>query len=168
MKALDMERAYICVFIYIYIYIYIYTYIYMYVYSGEFPPDKQIAKTSISTKKKILRHWVYAHTNRFSPRHRKQNCHNQNPFSEGKTALHPTGWRRCIGCLELQVSFCKKTTNYRALLWEMTYKDEASYGCSPSCLKSHIFNTRSHVIQIKIQRVNPSKSKIYVHIYEYI
>jgi len=27
-----------------------------------------------------------------------------------------TGWRRCIGCLKLQVSFCKRATNHRALL----------------------------------------------------
>jgi len=42
-----------------------------------------------------------------------------------------TGWRRCIGCLKLQVSFRKQTTNYRALLRKETYKDKAPYGSSP-------------------------------------
>jgi len=31
-----------------------------------------------------------------------------------------TGWRRCIGCPKLQVSFCKRATNYRALLRKHT------------------------------------------------
>jgi len=44
-----------------------------------------------------------------------------------------TGWRRCIGCLRLQVSFRKRTTNYRALLRKTTYKDKASYGSAPPC-----------------------------------
>jgi len=43
------------------------------------------------------------------------------------------GWRRCIGCLKLQVSFRKKATNYRTLLWKITSKDKASYGSSPPC-----------------------------------
>ena len=34
--------------------------------------------------------------------------------------------RRCIGRLKLQISFRKRATNYRALLRNMTYKDEAS------------------------------------------
>jgi len=45
-----------------------------------------------------------------------------------------TGWRRCIGCLKLQVSFRKWATNYRALLRKTTYKDEASYVWSPPCM----------------------------------
>ena len=32
----------------------------------------------------------------------------------------PTGWRRPIGCLKLQVHFCKRATVYRALLRKMT------------------------------------------------
>jgi len=40
-------------------------------------------------------------------------------------------WRRLIGCLKLQVIFCKRSTNYRALLRKMTYKDMASYPSSP-------------------------------------
>jgi len=38
-----------------------------------------------------------------------------------------TGWRRCIGCLKLQVSFQKRVSTYRALLREMTYEDMASF-----------------------------------------
>jgi len=36
------------------------------------------------------------------------------------------GWRRCIGCLKMQVIFRKRATNYRALLRKMTYEDQAS------------------------------------------
>jgi len=41
------------------------------------------------------------------------------------------GWRRCIGCLKLQVIFRKRATNSRALWRKMTYKDKASYASSP-------------------------------------
>jgi len=44
-----------------------------------------------------------------------------------------TGWRRSIGCLKLQVIFCKRATNYRALLRKMTYKDKVSYDSTPPC-----------------------------------
>jgi len=44
-----------------------------------------------------------------------------------------TEWRRPIACLLLHVIFRKRTTNYRALLQKMTYKDKASYGSSPPC-----------------------------------
>jgi len=43
-----------------------------------------------------------------------------------------TEWRRCIGCLKLQVIFRKRATNFRDLLRKMTYKDKAFYGSSPS------------------------------------
>jgi len=33
-----------------------------------------------------------------------------------------TGWRRLVGCLKLQVIFCKRATNYRALLQKITIK----------------------------------------------
>jgi len=39
-----------------------------------------------------------------------------------------TVWRRLRGCLKLQVIFRKMAINHRALLWEMTYRDKASYG----------------------------------------
>jgi len=32
-----------------------------------------------------------------------------------------------------QVSFCKRATNCRALLWNMTYRDKASYSSLPPC-----------------------------------
>ena len=44
-----------------------------------------------------------------------------------------TGWRRCIGCLKLQISFRKRATNFRALLQKTTSKDKASYGSTPPC-----------------------------------
>jgi len=55
-------------------------------------------------------------------------------------AWRSTGWRRLIGCLELQVIsrkraplFCKRATNHRALLREMAYADKESYDCMPPC-----------------------------------
>jgi len=44
-----------------------------------------------------------------------------------------TGWRSCIGCLKLQVSFRKRATNYRALWRKMTYQNKASYASWPPC-----------------------------------
>ena len=43
----------------------------------------------------------------------------------------PTVWQRLIGCLKMQVIFCKRATNYMALLWKMTCKDKASYDSTP-------------------------------------
>ena len=47
---------------------------------------------------------------------------------------HHTGWRRPIGCLQLQVIFSKRANDYRALLRKMTCKDKASCGSSPPCI----------------------------------
>jgi len=44
-----------------------------------------------------------------------------------------TGWRRVIGCRNLQVSFRKRATNCMALLRKETYKDKASYTSLPPC-----------------------------------
>jgi len=49
-------------------------------------------------------------------------------------SIHDTGWQRPIGCLKLQVIFRKRATNYRAVLWNMTYKHKASCGSSPLCV----------------------------------
>ena len=46
-----------------------------------------------------------------------------------------TGWRRPIGCLKLQVSCCKRATNYRALAQKITYKDKVSFASSPPSYK---------------------------------
>ena len=48
--------------------------------------------------------------------------------------LHYTGWRRLIGCLQLQVILHKRATNYRALLQKMTYEDKTSYDSTPFLL----------------------------------
>jgi len=42
-----------------------------------------------------------------------------------------TGWRRFIACLKLQVILRQRATNYRALLREMTFEDQASYDSTP-------------------------------------
>jgi len=42
-----------------------------------------------------------------------------------QTLNHATVRRRCTGCLKLQVSFCKRATNDRALLQKETHKDKA-------------------------------------------
>jgi len=69
-------------------------------------------------------------------RHRQPTAKkNEVPIPKSQIACHSnTGWRRCIKCLELQVSFHKRATNYRALLRKMTSKDKAFYGwSSPPC-----------------------------------
>ena len=50
-----------------------------------------------------------------------------------KWCFLPTGWRRHIGCLKLQVFFRKRATNHRALLQKMTYKNKASCASLPPC-----------------------------------
>ena len=45
------------------------------------------------------------------------------------------GWRRPMKCLQLHVIFCKRGTNYRALLWKMAYKDKAYFGSWPPCVE---------------------------------
>jgi len=56
------------------------------------------------------------------------------PVMPASISWHDTKWRRCIGCLKLQVSFCKRATNYRALLRKITCKDKASYESSLLCM----------------------------------
>jgi len=50
-----------------------------------------------------------------------------------RTSVMSTGWRRFIGCLKLEVIFCKRATHYRFLLREMTHKDKSSYDSPPPC-----------------------------------
>ena len=49
---------------------------------------------------------------------------------------HDTGWRGDIGYLNLYVISRKRATNYRALLREMTYKDQEHYEFTPTCTYS--------------------------------
>ena len=49
-----------------------------------------------------------------------------------------TGWRRCIGCLKLQVIFRKRSTNYRALLRKVTYEYNASYDSTPLSMTDNV------------------------------
>ena len=46
-----------------------------------------------------------------------------------------SGWQRLIGCLKLQVNFCKKANKCRALSREMTNTDKASYASLPPCMR---------------------------------
>ena len=55
-------------------------------------------------------------------------------MTRNKTSVGNTGLRS-IGCLKLQVIFRKRTTNYRALLRKMTYKDKALYDSTLPCTK---------------------------------
>jgi len=45
-------------------------------------------------------------------------------YTKPLTHTPHTRWRRSIGCLEIQVSFRKTITNYRALLRKLTCKDQ--------------------------------------------
>jgi len=60
----------------------------------------------------------YSHTHH-KPAHTHACANTHIPASD----IHPhtpTGWRRCIGCLRLQVSFRKRATNVGVLLRKMT------------------------------------------------
>ena len=48
--------------------------------------------------------------------------------------LLATGWRRCIVCLNLHISFRKRATNNRAFLRKVTSKDKASNESTPTCI----------------------------------
>ena len=64
-------------------------------------------------------------------------CINIYKYTHAHTHIHGygyTGWRRCIGCLNLHVIFRKRATNSGDLLRKMTCKDKASYGSSPPCI----------------------------------
>jgi len=66
-----------------------------------------------------------------------------------------TGWRRCVECLKLQVSFRKRATNYRALLRKMTYQDEISTPCT------HI---ESHGYILSRIRITHTHKCVYIHV----
>ena len=53
--------------------------------------------------------------------------------------LSNTGLRRLIACLQLQLIFCKKATEYRALLRKSTYKDKAYCGSLPLCSMNNMY-----------------------------
>jgi len=55
------------------------------------------------------------------------------PTNRSHPIRHTTGWRRPIGCLNLQVIFRKRATNYMVFLKKMTYEDKASYDPTPLC-----------------------------------
>ena len=52
---------------------------------------------------------------------------------------HATAWQKPIRCLNLQVIFRKRASNYSALLRKMTSKDKAFCGSWPLCM--HISHT---------------------------
>jgi len=64
-------------------------------------------------------------------------------------------WRKCIGCLKLQVSFRKRATNFRAVLRKMTSKIRHPVGlrhtvtlCTP-----RIFEQVQITYSINVQRI---------------
>ena len=69
-------------------------------------------------------------------------------------------WRRPIGCLKLHVIFRKRVTNYRALLWKMTYKDKASYDSTPPCVAVSLFLSMCVSIYVQVY--------VYIYMYAYI
>ena len=57
-----------------------------------------------------------------------------------------TGWHRPIGCLQLQLIFRERATNYRALLRKLIFTDMASYGSSPPCSTQSNLKVRCMVV----------------------
>ena len=85
-------------------------------------------------------------------------------FIQFKRTNYVTGWRRPIGCLELQVIVCKRADNYMALLRKMTYEDKASYEFTP------LFILYLHInILFSLMIVSyATKQVICIHIHEYL
>ena len=69
-------------------------------------------------------------------------------MQKGDMTLERTEWHKCVGCLELQISFRKRNTNYRALLRKITYKDQAFYGSLPNC--RHITSILPWVLHVRL------------------
>jgi len=60
-----------------------------------------------------------------------------------ETPANPnTEWQRLIGSPKLQIIFHKRATQYRSLLWRMTYKNKGSYESSPPCTLHTNVNTQ--------------------------
>ena len=60
----------------------------------------------------------------------QQYSHDKSEHSSRKGKLY-IKWQRCTGCLKLQVSFCTRATNYRALWRKIAYTEKASFESSP-------------------------------------
>jgi len=84
----------------------------------------------LSKVSRVAYEWVMSHskslvTNEWVTSYTNETSHTRMSYITYRWRNHCTGWRRCIGCLKLPVSFRKKAMNYRALLRKMTYKDQA-------------------------------------------
>ena len=100
------------------------------------------------------------HTYEWVTSHKNESCRtcNKRVMSHiQKSHVTHTGWRRPIGCLKLQVIVHKRTTNYRALLRKMNYKDKASCDSTSPCTASlpplppsfgNWVNTSSHIYRL--------------------
>jgi len=114
--------SYIYIYIYTYIYIYIYIYImyiytYLYIYVCINTHMHRNVKVKITGEIRSDPCKISFHVKSVSI---------QLVYKRPRTHWR-TGWRRYIGCLKLQVSFRKRATLYRAILWKMTDSDKASY-----------------------------------------
>ena len=72
-----------------------------------------------------------------------------------------TGWRKPIRCLKLHIIFCKRATNYRALLRKKTYKDMAFYDSTQPCTYNHIY---THICRYQ----SPNVHKFLMNMHTYI
>ena len=76
---------------------------------------------------------------------------------ESEDPVTNTEWRRCIGCLKLQIAIRKTATNYRVLFREMTYENKATFASLPPCMKrTYMYE---HVICVSYMWINMIKSK---------
>ena len=129
-------HTYICVCLYVYIYIYIHIYIYTTLVEMQIPCEMR----------KHSQRYTMEEYGALSKEYRALliECRAllivEMQIRPGRKTRHLcTGWRRPIWCLELQVIFWKRVTNYRALLRKMTFEDKASYGSSPPCMYMCIY-----------------------------
>jgi len=118
-----------------------------------------LTRTHIYTHAHILSHshksiYTCTHTHLCVPTHMHTHTHTHlytltHTYTHLCTHTHTagaagTGWRRCIGCFQLQVIFCKRAMNCWFLLRKMIYENKASHGSLPTCTNDTRFLSHTH------------------------
>ena len=82
------------------------------------------------------------------------------------------GLTRFIGCLKLQVIFCKRANNYRALLRKMSYEDKTfnselsnKFSIDSSAVNVHVYINYSSVVIFQVHLYIDSVVIFQVHLY---
>ena len=148
----------ICMHMYINLYISLYTCIYIYVYIRTMHKCTHVhIHLQLHLRSCFVSVSFHAHTScicMYRYTGEMYTCACMYTYNVQVYPFAGTGQRRCIRCLKLHISFRKRAINYRALLWNITYKDKASCGSEPPCSvhpqlhllpRSFLYSTSLHV-----------------------